>query len=129
MKKFFYVNYACTVYGRYYTFIRHKEKQVQATIFSNPFFIIEEKDLTKTIKKQIKALIESYKEELKNKKGIYLYDFSLGFAPEVYFNTIDRYEITKIYKREATIKECIEKLTPDKYKELYGDTLKLSKGE
>ena len=130
MKKFYRISYSCRVYGRYYTFIRHKEKQVKAEIIPVIFFMkTEEENINKIIKEQAEKLIQNYKKELENKKGIYLADFSVDFIPTVYFNTIDKYDIIETHYREATIEECIKKMAPTEYKELYGDTLKLSTGE
>ena len=126
MEKLFYVSYNYILYGYYYTWIRHKEKPVEAEIHSSSFFIKSKEDkLEETLTEQIQKDIEYYKNKILTEGHIYLYDWSIPFVAEKRIEKIEKTKLKDYTFREATISECIEQLTPEEYSKMYGKILKV----
>ncbi len=126
MEKLFYVSCNYILYGYYYTWIRHKEKPVEAEIHSSSFFIKSKEDkLEETLTEQIQKDVEYYKNKILTEGHIYLYDWSVPFVAEKRIEKIEKTKLKDYTFREATISECIEQLTPEEYSKMYGKILKL----
>ena len=126
MEKLFYVRYSYILYGYCYTWIRHKEKPVEAEIHSDSFFIkSKENKLEETLKEQIQKDVEYYKNKISTEGHIYLYDWSVPFIAEKRIEKIEKTELKDYTFREATISECMEELTPEEYSKMYGKILKM----
>lgn len=126
MEKLFCVSCNYILYGYYYTWIRHKEKPVEAEIHSSSFFIKSKEDkLEETLTEQIQKDVEYYKNKILTEGHIYLYDWSVPFVAEKRIEKIEKTKLKDYTFREATISECIEQLTPEEYSKMYGKILKL----
>lgn len=126
MEKLFYVSCNYILYGYYYTWIRHKEKPVEAEIHSSSFFIKSKEDkLEETLTEQIQKDVEYYKNKILTEGHIYLYDWSVPFVAEKRIEKIEKTKLKNYTFREATISECIEQLTPEEYSKMYGKILKV----
>ena len=126
MEKLFYVSYNYILYGYYYTWMRHKEKPVEAEIHSSSFFIKSKEDkLEETLTEQIQKDVEYYKNKILTEGHIYLYDWSVPFVAEKRIEKIEKTKLKDYTFREATISECIEQLTPEEYSKMYGKILKV----
>lgn len=126
MEKLFYVSCNYILYGYYHTWIRHKEKPVEAEIHSSSFFIKSKEDkLEETLTEQIQKDVEYYKNKILTEGHIYLYDWSVPFVAEKRIEKIEKTKLKDYTFREATISECIEQLTPEEYSKMYGKILKV----
>ena len=126
MEKLFYVSYSYILYGYCYTWIRHKEKPVEAEIHSGSFFIkSKENKLEEALKEQIQKDVEHYKNKISTEGRIYLYDWSSPFIEEKRIEKIENIKLKDYTFREATISECMEELTPEEYSKMYGKILKM----
>ena len=126
MEKLFYVSYSYILYGYCYTWIRHKEKPVEAEIHSDSFFIkSKENKLEEALKEQIQKDVEDYKNKISTEGRIYLYDWSVPFIAEKRIEKIEKTKLKDYTFREATISECMEELTPEEYSKMYGKILKV----
>lgn len=126
MEKLFYVSYSYILYGYCYTWIKHKEKPVEAEIHSSSFFIKSKEDkLEETLTEQIQKDVEYYKNKILTEGHIYLYDWSVPFVAEKRIEKIEKTKLKDYTFREATISECIEQLTPEEYSKMYGKILKV----
>ena len=126
MEKLFYVSCNYILYGYYYTWIRHKEKPVEAEIHSSSFFIKSKEDkLEETLTEQIQKDVEYYKNKILTEGHIYLYDWSVPFVAEKRIEKIEKTKLKDYTFREATISECMEELTPEEYSKMYGKILKM----
>lgn len=126
MEKLFYVSYSYILYGYCYTWIRHKEKPVEAEIYSDSFFIkSKENKLEEALKEQIQKDVEHYKNKISTEGRIYLYDWSSPFIEEKRIEKIENIKLKDYTFREATISECMEELTPEEYSKMYGKILKV----
>ena len=126
MEKLFYVSCNYILYGYYYTWIRHKEKPIEAEIHSSSFFIKSKEDkLEETLTEQIQKDVEYYKNKILTEGHIYLYDWSVPFVAEKRIEKIEKTKLKNYTFREATISECIEQLTPEEYSKMYGKILKV----
>lgn len=126
MEKLFYVSCNYILYGYYYTWIRHKEKPVEAEIHSSSFFIKSKEDkLEETLTEQIQKDVKYYKNKILTEGHIYLYDWSVPFVAEKRIEKIEKTKLKDYTFREATISECIEQLTPEEYSKMYGKILKV----
>ena len=113
------------LYGYCYTWIRHKEKPVEAEVHSGSFFIkSKENKLEKALKEQIQKDVEHYKNKISTEGRIYLYDWSSPFIEEKRIEKIENIKLKDYTFREATISECMEELTPEEYSEMYGKILR-----
>lgn len=127
MEKLFYVSYSYMLYGYCYTWIRHKEKPVEAEIYSGSCFIKSKEDkLEETLKEQIQKDVEHYKNKISTEGRIYLYDWSSPFIEEKRIEKIENIKLKDYTFREATISECMEELTPEEYSEMYGKILEVN---
>ena len=125
MEKLFYVSYSYMLYGYCYTWIRHKEKPVEAEVHSGSFFIkSKENKLEKALKEQIQKDVEHYKNKISTEGRIYLYNWSSPFIEEKRIEKIENIKLKDYTFREATISECMEELTPEEYSEMYGKILR-----
>ena len=126
MEKLFYVSYSYILYGYYYTWIRHKEKPVEAEIYSGSCFIKSKEDkLEETLTEQIQKDVEYYKNKILTEGHIYLYDWSVPFVAEKRIEKIEKTKLKDYTFRESTISECMEELTPEEYSKMYGKILKM----
>ncbi len=126
--KLYRVEYSYTVEGFRKKFLSKKMKPVNANVGSRTAYIIcEEEYVESKVKKVIKDKIEEWKQEINSCGYTYLYDWTLAFIPEVKFNQIECCSNIEIYYDEATIEECIERLSPTEYNEMYGNILKVVK--
>lgn len=91
------------------------------------YIICEKKDIENEVKKVIKDKMKEWKQEINSCGYTWLYDWTLAFIPEVKFNQIERCSNIEIYYDEATIEECIKRLSPTEYNEMYGNILKVVK--
>lgn len=126
MEKLFCVSYSYILYGYCHTWIRHKEKPVEAEIHSDSFFIkSKENKLEEALKEQIQKDVEHYKNKISTEGRIYLYDWSSPFIEEKRIEKIENIKLKDYTFREATISECMEELTLEEYSKMYGKILKM----
>ena len=126
--KLYRVNYSYTVEGFKKRFLSKKMRPVNAKVDSRIAYIIcKKEDVENEVKKIIKDKIKEWQKEINSCGYTYLYDWTLAFVPEVKFNQIERCSNIEIYYDEATIEECIERLSPTEYNEMYGNILKVGK--
>lgn len=115
------------LYGYCYTWIRHKEKPVEAEIHSDSFFIKSKEDkLEETLIEQIQKNVEYYKNKISTEGSICLYDWSSPFIEEKRIEKIEGIKLKNYTFREATISECMEQLTPEEYSKMYGKILEVN---
>lgn len=126
--KLYRVEYSYTVEGFRKKFLSKKMRPVNAKVDSRIRYIIcEKEDVENEVKKIIKDKIEEWQKEINSCGYTCLYDWTLAFIPETKFNQIERCSNIEIYYEEATIEECIERLSPTEYNEMYGNILKVVK--
>ena len=126
--KLYRVEYSYTVEGFRKKFLSKKMRPVNAKVDNRTAYIIcEEEDVGNEVKKAIKNKIEEWQKEINSCGYTWLYDWTLAFIPETKFNQIERCSNIEIYYEEATIEECIERLSPTEYNEMYGNILKVVK--
>jgi hypothetical protein len=126
--KLYRVEYSYTVEGFRKQFLSKKMKPVNVKVGSRIAYIMcEKKDVENEVKKVIKDKMKEWKQEINSCGYTWLYDWSLAFIPEVKFNQIERCSNIEIYYDEATIEECIKRLSPTEYNEMYGNILKVVK--
>lgn len=126
--KLYRVEYSYTVEGFRKKFLSKKMRPVNAKVDNRTAYIIcEKEDVGNKVKKAIKNKIEEWQKEINSCGYIFLYDWALAFIPEIKFNQIERCSNIEIYYEEATIEECIERLSPTEYNEMYGNILKVVK--
>lgn len=126
--KLYRVEYSYTVEGLRKRFLSKKMRPVSAKVDSRIRYIIcEKEDIENEVKKIIKDKIEEWQKEINSCGYTWLYDWTLAFIPETKFNQIKRCSNIEIYYEEATIEECIERLSPTEYNEMYGNILKVVK--
>ena len=126
--KLYRVEYSYTVEGFRKKFLSKKMRPVKAKVDSRTAYIIcEKEDVGNEVKKAIKNKIEEWQKEINSCGYTWLYDWTLAFIPETKFNQIERCSNIEIYYEEATIEECIERLSPTEYNEMYGNILKVVK--
>ena len=127
--KLYRVSYSYILEGFQKKFLSKKMKPVSAKIISEPFYIKCDKlSLYHEVYRTIKNKVTEYQNEINSYGHKYIYDFSLAFIPEVKFDKINDFKNVDIKFREATIQECMEKLSPTEYNEIYENTLKVVKG-
>ena len=126
--KLYRVEYSYTVEGFRKQFLSKKMKPVNVKVDSRIAYIIcEKKDIENEVKKVIKDKMKEWKQEINSCGYTWLYDWTLAFIPEVKFNQIERCSNIEIYYDEATIEECIKRLSPTEYNGMYGNILKVVK--
>ena len=124
--KLYRVEYSYTVEGFRKQFLSKKMKPVNVGS-KTAYIICEKEDVENEIKKVIKDKMKKRKQEINSYGYTYLYDQTLAFIPEVKFNQIECCSNIEIYYDEATIEECIKRLSPTEYNEMYGNILKVVK--
>lgn len=123
MEKLYCVDFEYTIRGIRHPFFKFCKKK-EATVLRETYdeFLIATQDtikekieeyITKRIKKHKKNIEEEGRATVFN-----YYDLS-----SVDLEEINEFQVLKFSYSEATIKECMENLTPDEYKRLYGDIL------
>ena len=126
--KLYRVEYSYTVEGFRKQFLSKKMKPVSVKVGSRIAYIMcEKKDIEDEVKNVIKDKMKEWKQEINSCGYTWLYDWTLAFIPEVKFNQIERCSNIEIYYDEATIEECIKRLSPTEYNEMYGNILKVVK--
>lgn len=126
--KLYRVEYSYTVEGFRKQFLSKKMKPVNINVGSKTAYIIcKKEDVGNEVKKIIKDKMKEWKQKINSCGYTYLYDWTLAFIPEVKFNQIECCSNIEIYYDEATIEECIERLSPTEYNEMYGNILKVVK--
>lgn len=129
MKKFYICSIEVNVVGKRKTFFGKKEHLVGATTYIEKEVIYEENK-----EKEIaKILCDNYRKTLQEKinknKKVEILDYSDSLYCFETFQEILYIDILNSNIREATIEECIEKLTPTEYSEIYGNKLIIKTGE
>lgn len=126
--KLYRVNYSYEVKGFQKRFLSKKMKSVSAEVVGRTSYIkCDELNIKDKVIKTIEDQIQEDKDEITSYGRTYLYDWKLTFVPEIKFNQIECYSNVKIDYDEATIEECIERLSPTEYNEMYGNILEVSK--
>ena len=126
--KLYRVNYSYEVKGLQKRFLSKKMKSVSAKVVGRTSYIkCDELNIKDEVIKIIENQIQEFKDEINSYGRTYLYDWKLTFVPEIKFNQIECYSNVKMDYDEATIEECIERLSPTEYNEMYGNILEVSK--
>lgn len=126
--KLYRVNYSYTVEGFKKRFLSEKMKPIKVKKDANDEYVIcEKEDIENEVKKIIEDKMEEWQKEINSRGYTYLYDWTLAFVPEVKFNQIECCSNINVYYDEATIEECIKRLSPTEYNEMYGNILKVGK--
>ena len=125
--KLYRVNYSYEVKGFQKRFLSKKMKSVSAKVVGRSYIKCDELNIKDKVIKIIEDQIQEDKDEITSYERTYLYDWKLTFVPEIKFNQIECYSNVKMDYDEATIKECIERLSPTEYNEMYGNILEVSK--
>lgn len=126
--KLYRVDYSYEVKGFQKRFLSKKMKSVSAEIVGRTSYIkCDELNIKDEAIKIIENQIQKLKDEITSYGRTYLYDWKLTFVPEIKFNQIECYSNVKMDYDEATIEECIERLSPTEYNEMYGNILEVSK--
>ena len=73
------------------------------------------------LKKYLESIITHYEDMIEEGNKIILFDHNTLFNEKL--NKINGYELKSFSYREATLNECLEHLTPDQFKELYGNII------
>lgn len=123
MKKLYCIDLKYVIKGNGFSFFtKNKEKNVLREKYD--LFLISSKDTIKAdLKKYLESIITYYKDMIEEGNKIILLDHNTLFNEKL--NKINGYELKSFSYREATLNECLDHLTPDQFKELYGDiTLK-----
>lgn len=122
--KLYRVEYSYTVEGFRKQFLSKKMKPVN--VGSRIAYIMcEKEDVENEVKKAIKDKMKEWKQEINSCGYTWLYDWTLATIPKVKFNQMECCSNIEIYYDEATIEECIERLSPTEYNEMYGNILKV----
>lgn len=126
--KLYRVNYSYEVKGLQKRFLSKKMKSVSVKVVGRTSYIkCDELNIKDEVIKIIENQIQEFKDEINSYGRIYLYDWTLEFVPKINFNQIECYSNVKMDYDEATIEECIERLSPTEYNEMYGNILEVSK--
>lgn len=126
--KLYRVNYSYEVKGFQKRFLSKKMKSVSAKVVGRTSYIkCDELNIKDKVIKTIEDQIQEDKDEITSYGRTYLYDWKLTFVPEIKFDQIECYSNVKMDYDEATIEECIERLSPTEYNEMYGNILEVSK--
>lgn len=126
--KLYRVNYSYEVKGFQKRFLSKKMKSVSAKVVGRTSYIkCDELNIKDKVIKIIEDQIQEDKDEITSYGRTYLYDWKLTSVPDIKFNQIECYSNVKMDYDEATIEECIEKLSPTEYNEMYGNILEVSK--
>ena len=126
--KLYRVNYSYEVKGFQKRFLSKKMKSVSAEVVGRTSYIkCDELNIRDKVIKIIEDQIQEGKDEITSYGRTYLYDWKLTFVPEIKFDQIECYSNVKMDYDEATIEECIERLSPTEYNEMYGNILEVSK--
>lgn len=123
MKKLYCIDLEYVIKGNGFSFFtKNKEKNVLTE--RSDLFLISSKDTIKAdLKKYLESKITDYRDMIEEENKIILLDYNTFFYEKL--NKINGYELKSFSYREATLNECLDHLTPDQFKELYGDiTLK-----
>ena len=121
MKKLYCIDLEYIIKGNGFSFFtKNKEKNVLREQYD--LFLISSKDTIKAdLKKCLESKITDYKEMIEEGNKIILFDCNTFFNEKL--NKINGYELKSFSYREATLNECLEHLTPDQFKELYGNII------
>lgn len=126
--KLYRVEYSYTVEGFRKQFLSKKMKPVNVKVGSRIAYIMcKKEDVENEVKKAIKDKMKEWKQEINSCGYTWLYDWTLESILKVKFNQIECCSNIEIYYDEATIEECIERLSPTEYNEMYGNILKVVK--
>lgn len=129
MKRFYICNIEVNVVGKNKTFFRKKENLIGAKTYLEKEIIYEEnkeQEIAKIIRDNCKNKLQ---EKINKNKKVEILDYSDPLYRFKTFEEILYIDIINIDIREATIKECIEKLTPTEYAEIYGNELIIKGGK
>ena len=121
MKKLYCIDLKYVIKGNGFSFFtKNKEKNVLRERCN--LFLISSKDTIKAdLKKYLESIITDYKNIIEEGNKITLFDFNTFFDEKL--NKINGYELKGFSYREATLNECLKHLTPDQFKELYGNII------
>lgn len=92
------------------------------------FMISEEDELEKNIRNIINNKIKSIELDIEEQGYTEIWDWGQGSLFDCRYVDINRvidFYIDKFSYREATLQECIKKLTPKEFEEIYGNILKI----
>lgn len=121
MKKLYCIDLEYVIKGNGFSFFtKNKEKNVLTE--RSDLFLISSKDTIKAdLKKYLESKITDYKDMIEEENKIILLDYNTFFYEKL--NKINGYELKSFSYREATLNECLDHLTPDQFKELYGNII------
>lgn len=122
MKKLFIYDIELWVVGTYNTRILKREKGVDATVPLEGS-IISDKEYIEIANEIKDNYLKKLNEKLINEGKVEIIDWSEPFLPEKEFNYIGFALINDYHIREATLKEAMEILTPDEFKQIYGNII------
>lgn len=126
--KLYKIDYSYVVEGSYKTFFTKRIKPSKANIDARTVYIkCEENEIEEELKKIVRNKMAEWQQEIDLYSYIYLYDWTFAFVPDIKFNKIDKCSDIELYYEEATIQECLERLSPTEYNEMYGNILKVVK--
>lgn len=121
MENLYYVDYCFEICGTYFTLFTHKEKGLNIKIDKNCFLISSEEDIENKIKENMEKQIKGYKTIIEEDGTIEFLDYeSLSFKE---IDKIKDFKLKDFSYREATLKECIEKLTLAEFKKICKDII------
>lgn len=124
--KLYCVDCSYTIKGLDYTLFRKKPINVKCKKYIDDIYVIATLEtLEEKIKEKIDKMIEDYKIDIIKNGKKSIIDWDSPTMSSITFKEINVLELDEYSYREASIKECIEHLTPKQYSELYGNILNL----
>lgn len=108
--------------GLDYTLFRKKPINVKCKKYIDDIYVIA---TLETLEEKIDKMIEGYKINIIKNGKKSIIDWDSPTMRCITFKEINGLELDEYSYREASIKECIEHLTPQQYSELYGHILNL----
>lgn len=129
MKKFYICNIEINVVGKRRTFFKKRENLIGAKTYLEKEIIYEENKEKEIAEKICNNYRNSLQEKIKKDKKVQILDYSDAFYCFETFEEILYIDVIDMDIREATIEECIEKLTPTEYAEIYGNKLIIKGGK
>lgn len=129
MKKFYICSIEVNVVGKRKTFFGKREHLAGATTYIEREVIYEENKEREIAEKLCDNYRKTLQEKINKDKKVEILDYSDPLYCFETFQEILYIDILNINIREATIQECIEKLTPTEYAEIYGNKLIIKGGK
>lgn len=127
MKKLYCINAEYNIKCKKKELFNKNKDTLISRYIEDKYLVCDEKDIKQNTLDLIKKNNNRYEQEIQEfgKTDIFHFSPVIFECGDITINKIIDYEITHLDYREATIEECIQHLTPDEYKKIYGNHLNI----